>query len=350
MSKLSSRSSSWLKLGYANTASLVSTTILCIAAMSNVATAARTANQASIDSPARLQWEANYGYCGEVSLISAGLRYGQYLSQYEARDIASNSTKQFKEGSQLLLGVNDMYAASQMHLKASEWDNSDGPDAAAFLAWVKNGIRANSSVIIAVYTNEYTFYGKTKPSAGDNAYDHIVPVMAVSSDNVTFSDNGLYTPNGKPIYIYDYSDGSFPRSRKQANEKDAPPYSLPDKVKNYGLTVSGVIDHDGETLPVHIATNKNYEHPSMKDGSNKRPAPEKLTLTITVDGIQSGQKYNLYRYDSFSDVPNSSFNAKHSQATKSWQINTTSGSTYTLTETIQSDETRIYRAVPASAP
>jgi hypothetical protein len=37
--------------------------------------------------PPRLQWEANFGYCGEVSLISAGLYYGQYLSQYDARAI-----------------------------------------------------------------------------------------------------------------------------------------------------------------------------------------------------------------------------------------------------------------------
>lgn len=40
--------------------------------------------------PPRHQWEANYGYCGEVSLISAGLYYGQYVSQYDARAIDQN--------------------------------------------------------------------------------------------------------------------------------------------------------------------------------------------------------------------------------------------------------------------
>jgi hypothetical protein len=44
--------------------------------------------------PSRLQWEANYGYCCEVSLISAGLYYGQYLSQYDARAIASRDKPQ----------------------------------------------------------------------------------------------------------------------------------------------------------------------------------------------------------------------------------------------------------------
>ena len=35
------------------------------------------------DIPLRIQWDANSGYCGEVSMISAGLYYGQYLSQYD---------------------------------------------------------------------------------------------------------------------------------------------------------------------------------------------------------------------------------------------------------------------------
>jgi hypothetical protein len=30
----------------------------------------------------RLQWDANYGYCGETSLLQCGLFFGQYVSQY----------------------------------------------------------------------------------------------------------------------------------------------------------------------------------------------------------------------------------------------------------------------------
>ncbi len=33
-----------------------------------------------LDIPPRFQWNANNGYCGEVSFISAGLYYGQYCS------------------------------------------------------------------------------------------------------------------------------------------------------------------------------------------------------------------------------------------------------------------------------
>lgn len=76
------------------------------------------------DIPPRLQWEANYGYCGEVSFINAGLYYGQYVSQYDARAIASKNRGQSLEESQLLIGVNDLHAAEQMHLKAEPWKDT----------------------------------------------------------------------------------------------------------------------------------------------------------------------------------------------------------------------------------
>ena len=74
--------------------------------------------------PPRIQWNANYGYCGEASFISAGLFYGQYLSQYDARAIASNNARQNLSSSQLLLGVNDVAAAKAMHLAATPFNTS----------------------------------------------------------------------------------------------------------------------------------------------------------------------------------------------------------------------------------
>ena len=48
----------------------------------------------AVDISPRLQWNENNGYCGEVSLISAGLYYGQYLSQYDARSLACDGGSQ----------------------------------------------------------------------------------------------------------------------------------------------------------------------------------------------------------------------------------------------------------------
>src|ERR1700722_11587714 len=70
---------------------------------------------AANDIPPRLQWMANHGYCGEVALISAGLYYGQYASQYDARALASDGLPQNEGKSQLLLGGNDRRAARLRH-------------------------------------------------------------------------------------------------------------------------------------------------------------------------------------------------------------------------------------------
>src|SRR5579859_5092677 len=78
--------------------------------------------------PPRLQWNENYGYCGEVSLIVAGLYYGQYCSQFTARALASPHLPQSAKGSQLLLGINDKAAATAMALASLEYKTSSESD------------------------------------------------------------------------------------------------------------------------------------------------------------------------------------------------------------------------------
>jgi hypothetical protein len=314
--------------------------------------------------PPRLQWNANNGYCGEVSFISAGLYYGQYLSQYDARAIASNNGDQSKASSQLLIGVNDTYAATQMHLTYVEWNTKSETNTNAFLAWVTGEVVAGYPVAIGIYTNEYLFYGKTSPTAGDPDYDHIVPVTGISStspltnpatyyatNTITFNDNGLWTgtASGQPQYVFSYPFGTFEATRKQANAENGNIYSVSSDGSNYGIAITGVIDQNHETVPVSVATNLNYEKPAIKNGSNVRPSPEPLTLTVTVSGLQSGTKYNLYRYNSMAQVPNAAFNANASEAYEKWTF-TASSSTHVTTENIESSDEAIYRAVPASAP
>ncbi|WP_223529238.1 MULTISPECIES: hypothetical protein [Pseudomonas] len=111
-----------------------------------------------------------------------------------------------------------------------------------------------------------------------------------------------------------------------------------------------VIDRDGKTLPVRLTTDANEEKPAMGEGSSTRPASAKVNLTVTVSGLKPGVPYNLYRYDSFDNVPESGFNAKASKAEKHWEIDSKEGSTYVLKETIRSDQVAVYRAVPVTVP
>lgn len=314
------------------------------------------------DIPPRLQWDGNYGYCGETSLISAGLYYGQYISQYDLRAIASNNTPQYKKSSQLLIGKNDLYAASQLHLKALEWDSEKEQRTSQFLAWIKENVVKGNPVIIGIYTNEFLFYGDTNPNAGDADYDHIVPVFGISSnhplndlsyypdDQIYFSDNGLWGNASNPPFRFDYPFSSFQANRKEANSKGGSVYSLSDNGTNYGIAITGVADINGDTLPVRIKTNVNDEKPAIENGSNDCPPPMPLELTITVSNLKPFVSYRLYRYNDLESVPDSDFNAREGQAYQSWEFVIRSGSTYTITEKIRSDEIAIYRAVLASGP
>lgn len=318
----------------------------------------------ALDLPPRLQWNANYGYCGETSFIAAGLFYGQYCSQYTARSLASPGVPQSKSSSQLLLGVNDASAAKAMKLEAVAWNTRRQKNSTEFLAWVKGQVVDGHPTIIGVFTNEYRFYGDRKPNAGDPDYDHIVPVISVSStkplvpykdkyfpnDVLTFSDNGLWAPKNKPSYLFSSQFSTFFKSRSQANAKTAPVYSLNNNASNYGIAITGVADTDGVTVPVRLKTSVNSEKPEMKDGSNTAPASSALTVTATVTLPDPDEEYVLYRYNHFANVPESDFNANAGNAAQSWTIPANSGATYTVSLPIRSNDTVIFRAVPSSAP
>lgn len=109
------------------------------------------------------------------------------------------------------------------------------------------------------------------------------------------------------------------------------------------------MDINGDTLPVRVDTNVNYEKPEIQDGTSTRPAPMPLVLTITISHLQPGVEYNLYRYNAFASVPNEQFNAHASSASQSWKIEIAAGDRYVMTQEISSDEIAIYRAVKASA-
>ncbi len=313
--------------------------------------------------PPRLQWNANFGYCGETSFISAGLAHGQYCSQYEARRLASPGVPQSQPDSQLLLGVNDRAAAAAMRLQTVSWNSSRQSKSRDFLQWTKAQVLAGNIPIIGVFTNEFLFYDDRNRNAGDPEYDHIVPVTGIQSagpinrlsktfwgsDQVIFSDNGLWDPSGTPPFIFSYRFDVFPRTRSAANAPNGPIYSINKTGSNYGIAVTGVADRNKETVPVSIQTNINFESPVMREGSNDQPAPSPLELTVTVSLPDQARAYVLYRYDAFEKVPEAQFNAHADQAVQSWQIPPQSGPKFMLNLTIASNESAIFRAVRATA-
>lgn len=297
----------------------------------------------------RYQWNHNYGYCGEVSFISAGLYFGEYLSQYDAR-AAADHAPQNRYRSQLLLGENDLHAAQTMHLNAIEWNRRTERNTAEFLAWVKSNALLGRPVAIGIYMNQYRFYHDRNPKAGSPQYDHIVPVIGVGSGELTFSDNGEWSSGLRNArYFFTYTFAGFPRSRREANDPRGPIYSTANDGRNYGIAITGVADRNHETLPVSVSTSLNYERPQIVQGSTKPPPPEPLVLTITLSGLEIGQTYNLYRYNTLAAIPDGRFNANAGRASEKWRI-AARAKTFSMTERIRSDEVAAYRAVPVKAP
>ena len=320
----------------------------------------------SLNIAPRLQWNENSGYCGETSFISAGMNYGQYCSQFTARALASPGLKQSNPNSQLLIGGgNDVSAARKMRLQASEFQGKTHGDTHGFLAWVKSHLLAGHVPIIGVFNDGILLGEWTGRDDGDNAYDHIVPVLGfgshsplkksadtyIDSDVIVISDNGLYGPFGNPQvypFFYYYELKGFQGTRRQANNPKGPVYMLKNVPRNYGITIEGVLDLDAVTIPVSLTSNTNYE-PDIGHHSNKRPAPIDIQLTATVSIPDQTVAYNLYRYDDFNKVPVAGFNAAAANAVQAWVIPSGLGPTMTVVVDAKSDQTVVFRTVPASA-
>lgn len=310
--------------------------------------------QARIDLPPRLQWVENGGYCGEMSFIAAGLYYGQYASQYDVRALLGDQKKE------LLIGYNDEEAARKMHLSFISWDHRQEKKSAEFLQWVKKQVCRGYPVAIGLYMNEYLFYGNPDPLAGFTDYDHIVSVDGIASkhpltensysggDQISFSDHGLWD-EGIPRYNFSYFFAPFQGDRREANRVDGEIYTLPNEGKNYGIALTGVADLNHETLPVRVETSLNYEEPSIEEGSNQRPEPMPLLLTVTVSGLKPNQPYLLYRYNSFEAVPDSNFHNHSEKAVQVDRFQISFGSTFTVQHNILSNEIAIYRCVAESS-
>jgi hypothetical protein len=249
--------------------------------------------------PLRTQWDENGGYCGETCLVSAGLYYGQYLSQYDVRAAGDGKKGQH---SQVLLQTQSkgsvQLAAKNVFLTSEPYVSPPGQQE-AFLAWVKSRVQSGYPVAIGVYMNQSLFGGHVH-----STYDHIILVTGIDDeDTLYFWDNGLWTGDPNVPAYTSCKFSAFGNTRKGANKSTANLYSLPNdrKVENYGIAITGTTDPSGETtVPLTAIVSTYSEMPEIVDGSSKRPArPKPITVTVTATNLQSGT-YNLYKYDSLS--------------------------------------------------
>ncbi len=318
-------------------------------------------------------------------MIMAGMRFGQYTSQWTARRLASARTSQTLEASQLLLGVsppdgNAVTAAAGMRLNMVSYNNARPSSTPEFLAWIKQHVVQGASVTLGMLTNMNI---RRQDTSGDPEYDHIVPVIRVSSeqpldganggtyfptDTLTISD--LETPRGNTpdnpagSTLYTYRFGAVQKTRRQANRGSGPEnlYSVLKATgadgSNYAVAVTGVTDTSPGgpyVIPVAVTSSRKNEGLPTTDPMRNPPRAQSMTLTVTVTIPDSAKAYRLYEYTNFKSVPRGSFNAAAASSPRSvahvWEIPAGTGPKYTLRfPRVSTAGTYVFRAVPSSAP
>lgn len=305
--------------------------------------------------PMRIQWLANAGYCGEMSFVQSGLLYGQYVSQFDVREMLSQH--QSDESDQLLIGVNDEKASQLLKLDHEEF--TPDTDTATFLAWVQKHTQAGHPVVTGFFTNfRDDFFGEAEAELkpGQPEYDHIVTVVDVSGSSmedytITFYDHGLWDggcdpcsgqdakPNGK--FTYKVEDIS--KSREDANVANTA-YSLVDSSQNkYGIALLGATGTDPSTnCPVMVTTSPNQELPIMEEGSDERPTASTMKLTVTAYGLSPKGNYVLYQYDDLSDIPGPGDDPS-AEAVNTWKFGAGGKTSVVKTVTIKSRDFAAFR-------
>jgi len=279
------------------------------------------------------QWENNDGYCGEVSMMEAGLNNGQWMSQFNARLICGTRLSQSGPNgacaahsgqpdfnAQLLLespgtGVSgpDVYADAPMclansRLSSTTFDYTTQSAGMAgykqYMSWVKQQVIAGDQVTIGVLYK----------GGGGSQYDHEVTVIRIgtnhsptdptyySDDVIYFDDHGVYTLSGTTFtsnpaippgagsdstgctpYIFGYTFGSLPNTRQGANAKGAQGYSIiipGDRTIRTGTGASGY-----DTVPISGPHNYGF---SVSGPQDPTAVTVPVALTITGPTVTNG--------------------------------------------------------------
>jgi len=273
------------------------------------------------------QWENNDGYCGEVSMMQAGLNNGQWMSQFNARLICGTGLSQsgpngacaarggqVNYNAQLLIenpgtGVsgpnryaNAAQCLSNSRLHASAFDYSNevpGMDGyRQYMSWVKKELVLGHQVTVALLMN----------GGNDPQYDHEVTVIKVgtnhSPDNPTyypddvlyFDDHGVYTLSGHKFtsnpsippgagsdstgctpYVFGYSFASLANTRQGANRNNAHAYSIVIPEDRIIHTSTGGSGYD--TVPIRGPHNYGFSVSGPEDLSS-----ETLPIALSIAG------------------------------------------------------------------
>jgi hypothetical protein len=363
---------------------------------------ARAADPTSLIRPRQpvapfFQWNGNNGYCGETSLIQAGMNQGQWMSEYNARLICGTGLSQSgpdgfctahgdmaNYNAQLLIENpnpgDSVFASAGLCLKNARlsyelYNYSAQPKGidgyVHFMTWVKGQVIAGNQVTIGILNH----------GGSDPQYDHEVTVNQIgtfhaATDPAYYDDDVLYFDdhgNDGSSFRRGFTFGLLAQTRAGANEVSQD-YSIlipgdsvlsatggngiddnPNAITaaDYAFSVSGPEDSDHVTLPVRLELvgsstqgvanapdafdGYDFETPGVGECTNDPPGYWMgITLQVTVQGLVPGKAYNLYEYE-FAGV--SGVGADAALAVPTSRFNAHAASANRVTSFVASDTT-----------
>lgn len=270
-------------------------------------------------------WDAGLtGYCGETSIQSSALLYGNWISQERVRNAG---------GGEIVVGINAHTAARALRLTFTEWafTSAPQPQPTGYLAWVRGHVDAGHPVIAGVYM----------AVMNDSDYDHEVAIIGYDAGGLYYNDWYQATPRYLPL-------PASIKSRAQCRGVGDQPYEycLPSLV-DYGMAVTGVRDPRGELRPISLSVGR-WDEPDW--GVEDRLNEPLVTLrpVVTARGLTPGVTYALLRFDTAASLPSAGgFLAAAWSEKVTFTATGTSASVSSL-GTISSGGTYFYRCVVAA--
>jgi len=222
-------------------------------------------------------WESP-GYCGETSIQSAGLLFGNYISQEVVHQAGG--------GTELLVGTgNDIKAAAALSFNYASFNTATPkPQASAFNTWMKTYLDRGAVVITGFYDT----------NGANLEYDHIMPIIGYSQSSGVI--NGLYYNDLVNDFV-SYTQG-FSRSRKQCSSGTSP-WCLPSNAL-YGLTILGNKFPGSVPAQLFMDTWNEPDWGSV-NGLHEKPIATSGTLVVSNLALYSG--YSCLRFDSPARIP-----------------------------------------------
>ncbi len=275
---------------------------------------------------ARIQWNSANGFCGECSLQVAGLQFGLWVGQNQARRLA---------GGEALVGENYGRMLRKLRLRYADYPQRGRGkvNRERFLRWIRNAQMAGHPVVFCVKTHD--------DWGGDPYYDHIIIAHAVVGHASGY--------HGTDVLRYsDHFDGAewgmtFNKWR-DGWRRERQYYYLPEGAQ-YGTKITGIAG-EAETLPISLTVPRKST-PNVTLGK----APVVMDATVNMSGLTAGDTYSLLRWNAtwrtIGSVPFTGLRDAASPANVEYSFTATSA-TMTRAVTFLSSEITVFRLVPGT--